>query len=174
MARKALFIPISEIKRHLEINKRQDIKIIVSKILDSALAQRLKTKGKEVKQEQDLKGDVWKHTGINAANNVCESHDFLNDWIPQYGQTPFAIAFANEKATQDEHYHEKHWEIYFSEYPIEALYRSLEESEFCSQNLEHGGAMIFSPKTVHKMRLSGLTIVVEVPAVHGDKIYIKR
>ncbi len=174
MARKALFIPISEVKRHLEINKRQDIKIIVSKILDSALAQRLKTKGKEVKQEQDLEGDVWKHTGKSEANNVCESHAFLNDCIPQYGQAPFAVAFANEKATQDEHYHEKHWEIYFSEYPIEALYRSLEESEFYSQNLEQGGAMIFSPKTIHKMRLSGLTIVIEVPAVHGDKIYINR
>jgi len=82
---------------------------------------------------------------------------------------PFAISAANERRSQDCHVHHAHGEIYVSTSPMRAEYHSLEDSEIHSVVLEHGGVMVFAPGVVHKVTLGGLTIIVEAPALIGDK-----
>ena len=170
MKRKVLFIPIEEIKKHFAKNSRQDVKVIAPDILTDELFNILKAKGKDVKPEQYLEGDIWKHSEANEPNNLCESGEFIDSCLPQYVQGPFAVSFANEKAQQDVHYHRKHLEIYFSEHAIGAEFRCIGDVQPQSINLESGGAIIFGPGVIHKMQLGGLTIVIEIPAVTGDKV----
>ena len=167
MIRSVLAIPLEEINLQFKENTRQDIKIIVPKILDSKQFEILKAKGKEIKSEQPLEGTIWKHSNSEQSNNICESKDFYDiDLLKNY-DGPFALSFANEKAEQDEHYHKNHLEIYYSEYEICAEYRILEEYKTIS--LKNGGLIIFAPNVTHKMQLNGITIVIEVPASSNDK-----
>lgn len=169
MKRRVLIIPLEEIERHFEGNSRQDVKIVAPDILTDELFSKLKARGRDAKPEQHLIGNIWRHSKANERNSICESGDFGNDRPAQYAKGPFAVSFANEKAEQDEHYHGQHLEIYFSEHPMEAEFRCLEDSRHESVKLEHGGAIIFGPEVVHRMRLSGLTMVIEVPSVTDDK-----
>ena len=169
MKRRVLAIPIEEIKRHFERNSRQDVKIVTPDILTDELFSILKTKGKDVKPERYLDGYIWTHSEATEPNSLCESRDFIDSCLPQYAQGAFAASFANKRAEQDEHYHKQHTEIYFSEHPIGAEFRFLKDSQCQSIKLGKGGAIVFGPEVVHKMRLGGLTIVIEVPAVAGDK-----
>ncbi len=170
MKRKVLFIPIKEIEKHFEKNSRQDVKIIAPDILTDKLFNILKAKGKDVKPEQHFEGDIWKHSEANEPNNIGESGEFIDSWLPQYVQGPFAVSFANAKAEQDSHYHRKHLEMYFSEHAISAEFRCVGDAQVQSMKLENGGAIIFGPEVIHKMRLGGLTIIIEIPSVSGDKI----
>jgi len=36
--------------------------------------------------------------------------------------------------------------------------------------LEKGGVLIFSAGVIHRARLGGLTVVIEIPAVKDDKV----
>lgn len=169
MKRKVLVIPIEEIKRHFEMNLRQDIKIVAPDILTDELLNILKEKGKDVKPERHLNGNTWRHSKASEPNNLCESSDFIDGCLPQYTKGPFAMGFANEKAAQDGHYHRQHLEMYFSGYSMNAEYRCLGDSQCQSIKLK-GGAIVFGPEVIHKMELGGLTIVIEVPAVANDKV----
>ena len=169
MKRRILFISKEEILNHFKENERQDIKIIPPEILTEELFNFLKSKGKKIKLERPLKGNKWTHSKSDEANSICESTDFIDERLLYFARGPFAISFANEKALQDEHYHKQHWEIYFSEYPIKSEYRLINEKELKSIELENGGAILFGPEVIHKMTLSGLTIIIEVNSVSNDK-----
>ncbi len=169
MTRRVLAVPRSEIEEHFNRNVRQDVKIVAPNILTVELFNILKTKGKDLKAEQYLQGDVWEHSAAGDPNNLCESNDFIDASLPQYVQGPFALSFANEKAVQDAHYHWRHIEIYISDHPITAEYRHLENAERHSIKLESGGAIVFGPQVVHRVWLGGLTVVIEVPSVASDK-----
>ena len=168
MKRKVLFIPLDEIKKHFSINNRQDIKIVIHKILTDDLFNVLKEKKKDLKPEEILLPDSWTSSTNNEPNLVCESDQFLDS--PLNENSSFTLAFANEKALHDEHYHTHHIEIYYPESAMIGSYRDLEDSTNQTKKLEHGGIFIFGPNVVHKMKLEGLTLVIEVPAVADDKI----
>ncbi len=168
--RRVVVIPIEQIKRHFDENSRQDVKIVAPSVLTNELFNNLKANGKDVKHEQRFDDIIWKHSKANEPNNVCESSDFIDYCLPQYAEGPFALGFANKKATQDGHYHRRHLEMYFSENPMSAKYRYLGDSNCESIKLENGGAIIFGPEVIHKMKLGGLTIVIEVPSVTNDKV----
>ncbi|MBI4317281.1 MAG: hypothetical protein HY675_02225 [Chloroflexi bacterium] len=170
--RRVLFIPKEEIHGHFAKNARQDMKVVAPNRLTDKLFEALKARGKEVKAERPLTGDVWKHSDVDEPNDLTESKDFVDGSLPQYAAGPFAVAFANERAGQDEHYHTKHLEIYFSEHPLTAEYRYLGDQETKTICLEQGGALVFGPDVVHRVRLGGLTIVVEVPAVADDRTVV--
>ena len=170
MKRNVLFIPTDQLHLHFGVNDRQDIKIVAPEILTRKLLHELLAQGRKIKPEQILDGDRWEHAEASEANNLVLSKDFADSCLPQYTDGPFAVSFANESAEQDEHYHQQHLEIYFSEYPIGAEYRLLNDVECKSVHLESGGMIIFAPEVVHKMQLGGLTVVIEVPAVANDKI----
>lgn len=170
MKRNVLVVPLYELKKHLQENSRQDIKIIAPDILTGELFKKLKAKGKEVKPEQHLDGDYWKHSGPLSPNHLSESGEFIGQWLPQYVDGPFAVSFANDKAEQDAHYHKHHWEIYYSEHPIGAEYRLLGELQRQPIRLQSGGMIVFGAEVIHKMQLGGLTIVIEVPSVANDKV----
>ncbi len=166
MKRRVLAIPKEEIDSQFKKNVRQDVKIVAASILTDELFRILMAKGKNVKAEEPLNGFYWKHSEADEANRLCESSDFIDDCLPQYVKGPFSISFANENAGQDEHYHKKHFEIYYSEHPMSAEFRYLEDSQ--SQQpieLKKGGVILFGPNVIHKMRLGGLTIVIEVASM---------
>lgn len=167
--RKALAIPLDEIYKQFESNTRQDIKIIIPEMLVSKLYNLLKEKGEDIKPEQTLEGRFWQHSEADEPNRICESCNFIDSDLPQYAQGPFALSFANEKAVQDIHYHLRHWEIYFSEKPLSAKFRYLEDARCRTLSLPQGGVIILGPQVVHQVTLSGMTLVLEVPSVAADK-----
>lgn len=169
MKRAVLAVPLEEVKQHLASNVRQDIKIVVPELLDELLYKQLQEKRKPVKQEKPLQGHRWKHSKPSKPNPLCESSDFVEGSEPSSAHSSFALSFANEKAGQDEHYHREHVEIYYSEQRLSAKYRCLDEMEHHTVILKHGGALVFAPGVVHQVKLTGLTLVIEVPSVKDDK-----
>lgn len=170
MKRRVLAVPREELDSQFTKNERQDVKIVAPSILTDELFRRLAGLGKSVKAERHLKGFRWKHSKADKPNKVCEAGDFVDDSLPQYVKGPFSISFADERATQDAHYHERHFEIYYSEHPMSAEFRFLEDPRPQKPiELKHGGLILFGPNVVHKMRLGGLTLVIEVASL-DDKI----
>jgi hypothetical protein len=170
--RKVLAIPLEEVARHLALNTRQDVKIVAPEILAGELIAKLTATGRTLKPEQLLKGETWKHSPGDAPNNLCESHEFSTGISPETSG-PFALCFGNEKGAQDAHYHPHHLEIYFSEHLLEAEYRLNANAPIERVRLEKGGVLIFSAGVVHRARLSGLTVVIEIPAIKDDKVIVK-
>jgi hypothetical protein len=173
MKRRILVIPREEVEAHFSVNSRQDLKVIAPEILSEELFKILKAKGKDLKPEKPLAGVTWHHSGPGDANEVCQSGDFINALLPQYAQGPFGISFANEKAEQDEHYHQHHLEIYVTDHRITAEYQSIGDTCCEMLTLPKGGILVFAPGVIHKVKLAGLTIIIELPALAQDKCNAK-
>ncbi len=170
MRRRVLVIPIDEVRNQFQTNSRQNIKIVAPEIMSVELYQFLVAKGERPEKENHLPGTWWVHTPSGEPNLICEAQDFIDGLLPHYGDGPFSLAFANQHSKQDEHYHPHHIEIYYSESPMGARYRFLEsEHEEESIHLPQGGVIVFGPEVVHKAELQGFTIVLELPAIAGDK-----
>ena len=167
--RKVLAIPLDEVSTHLALNTRQDVKIVAPEILAGDLIAKLTAMGRFLKPERLLEGINWLHSPSDTPNDLCESHEFSTGMTNETSG-PFALCFGNEKGAQDAHYHPHHLEIYFSEHPLEAEYRLDAESPVERVRLEKGGVLIFSAGVVHRARLGGLTVVIEIPAVKDDKV----
>ncbi len=167
--RDVLEVPLAEILRHLQTSERQDVKIVAPSILTEKLYKFLtEEKGKKLKREIPLRGNLWSRSYTTKPNKLCESADFsFSAGAPLKG--PFAISFANERANQEEHYHKRHTEIYFSEHRIGGYYKKLRTQKEHPITLAKGGLILFGPYVVHYMELDGLTLVVEVPAVEDDR-----
>jgi hypothetical protein len=167
--RKVLAIPLEEVREHLARNTRQDVKIVAPEILAGELIAKLKAAGRLLKPEQPVEGTEWRHSASDAPNRLCESREFAAG-LAEETSGPFELCFANEKGPQDAHYHPHHLEIYFSEYPLEAEYRSDANAPIERLKLAKGGALIFAAGVMHRTRLGGLTMVIEIPAVADDKV----
>jgi hypothetical protein len=170
--RKVLAIPLEEVREHLALNVRQDVKIVAPEILTGELIAKLKSTGRVLKPEQLLEGTRWRHSASDAPNELCESREF-SAGLTEEAAGPFALCFANEKGAQDAHYHPHHLEIYFSEHPLEAEYRLDSNSPVECVRLDNGGVLVFAAGVVHRARLGGLTVVIEIPAVKDDKVLAK-
>ncbi len=166
---KVLAIPLEEVREHFALNSRQDVKIVAPEILAGELIAKLTAAGRRVKPEQPLAGVRWRHSASDAPNALCESREFAAG-LAEETLGPFALCFANEKGAQDAHYHPHHLEIYFSEHPLEAEYRHDANSPLERVKLATGGVLIFAAGVVHRARLGGLTVVIEMPAVRDDKV----
>jgi hypothetical protein len=167
--RKVLAIPLEEVREHFALNSRQDVKIVAPQILAGELIAKLRAAGRLLKPEQPLDNVEWRHSASDAPNRLCESREFVSG-LAEETSGPFALCFANEKGPQDAHYHPHHLEIYFSEHPLEAEYRNDANSPVGRLKLDQGGALIFAAGVSHRVRLGGLTVVIEIPAVAGDKV----
>jgi hypothetical protein len=167
--RKVLAIPLEEVSEQFALNTRQDVKIVAPEILAGELIAKLTATGRVLKPEQLLEGARWQHSASNVPNNLCESHEFSTG-ITHEASGPFALCFGNAKGAQDAHYHPHHLEIYFSEHPLEADYRLDADSPVERIRLAKGGVLIFSAGVVHRARLGGLTVVIEIPAMKDDKV----
>ncbi|MGO8815255.1 MAG: hypothetical protein ACLQVG_11440 [Terriglobia bacterium] len=167
--RKVLAIPLEELSEHFALNSRQDVKIVAPEMLATELVAKLKAAARVLKPEVKLEGVEWRHSASDAANAICESREFDSGLVDET-LGPFALCFANELGPQDAHYHPHHLEIYFSEHPLEAEYRNDSNSPIEHVKLGKGGALIFAAGVVHRARLGGLTVVIEIPAVKDDKV----
>lgn len=167
MERHVLIVPLEEVVAQLTSNERQDVKIVAPEILSQQLFELLASKGRAVKKETKLEGEYWQHSENHQPNLVAESGSFP---AASGSKGQFALAFANEQADQESHYHPNHSELYFSEHALEARYRLIGQNEVKEVRLAQGGLIVFSPGVVHKVRFHGLTLIVEFPAVPGDKI----
>jgi hypothetical protein len=167
--RKVLAIPLEEIQKHLALNTRQDVKIVAPEMLAGELIAKLQASGRTLKPERPLHGVEWRHSAGDAPNALCESREF-GAGLAEETLGPFALCFANEKGRQDAHYHPQHVEIYYSEHPLEAEYRRDANSPIDRIKLEGGGVLVFAAGVVHRARLGGLTMVIEIPAVKDDKV----
>ena len=164
--RRVLAIPLEELDGQFAKNSRQDVKIVAPSILTDESFRKFAAQGRNVKAEEPLDGFYWKHSEADEPNKLCEAGDFADDSLWQDVNGPFSISFANEHAAQDEHYHKRHFEIYYSEHPMSAEFRYLEDARPQTPiELNHGGLILFGPNVVHKMRLGGLTIIIEVPSL---------
>lgn len=170
--RRVLAIPLEEVAQHLALNTRQDVKIVAPEILAGELIAKLTATGRLLKPEQLLEGETWQHSAADTPNTLCESHEFSSEVTPETAG-PFALCFGNEKGAQDAHYHPHHLEIYFSEHPLEADYRLDANSSIERVRLEKGGVLIFSAGVIHRARLGGLTVVIEIPAMKDDKMVVE-
>jgi hypothetical protein len=169
MTRDVLVVPLEEIQRQFDSNERQDVKIVASERLTDVNCDELQKSGKRLKFERPVAGDRWVHSLSNEPNLVCESSEFAREADSASVAGPFALSAGNERRGQDWHVHQRHGEIYFSTHPIRAEYRSIHDSQLRSVVLEHGGVLIFAPGVAHWVSLGGLTIIVEIPGVVGDK-----
>jgi hypothetical protein len=167
--RTVLAIPLEEVREHFALNSRQDVKIVAPEILAAELIAKLLAEGRLLKPEQPIEGVEWRHAASDAPNSLCESREFAAG-LADDPVGPFALCFANEKGAQDSHYHPHHLEIYFSEHPLEAEYRNDANSPVERVRLAEGGVLIFAAGVVHRARLGGLTVVIEIPAVKDDKV----
>jgi hypothetical protein len=167
--RKVLAIPLEEISEHFALNTRQDVKIIAPEILAGELIAKLRAAGRRLKAEEPLDGTEWRRSASDLPNKLCESREFATE-LTEETLGPFALCFANEKGPQDAHYHPHHLEIYYSEHQLEAEYRIDAVSPIECIKLAMGGALIFAAGVVHRARLGGLTVVIEIPAVRDDKV----
>jgi hypothetical protein len=169
MKRAVLFISNSELREQFCKNSRQDIKIVTPAIMTKVLAEKLKRRGKEIKEEEPLCDIYWTHSEANEPNKICEAMDFTNGSEIFSERGPMAISFANKESVESFHYHCKHWEIYFSNFKIGARFKLPGMEPIQTMFMDEGGAVIFSPGVEHCMEIHGLTIVIEVPAVEGDR-----
>ena len=169
MMRKVLAIPLYEVRELFACNTRQDVKVVVPEILSAELIAKLMAAGRSTKPETPVEGVEWQHSRRDAPNQLCESREFATE-LAQETSGPFALCFANEKGPQDAHYHPHHLEIYFSEHPLEVEFRSDANSPIERLALDHGGVLIFAAGVVHRARLGGLTVVIEIPSVKDDKV----
>jgi hypothetical protein len=167
--RKVLAIALEEVREHFAQNARQDVKIVAPEILAEESAEKLTARGKPLKVERPLAGSGWRHAESDVPNWLCELREFT---AGPAGETlgPFALCFGNEKAEQDAHSHPRHLEIYFSEHALEAEYRCQPDAPVERLKLAKGGAFVFAAGVPHRVRLSGLTLVIEIPAVADDKV----
>jgi len=167
--RSVLFISNSELREHFRNNTRQDLKIVTPAIMTEELAAKLQRRGKETKTEVPLKGEWWTSSSAKKPNKVCESLDFIDESIAPYMTGPVAISFANVGSVETFHYHKKHWEVYFSEHKLGVQYRMTGRQQVETKTMDEGGTILFAPGVIHKMDVHGLTIVLELPAVKGDR-----
>ena len=145
--RDVLAIPLDEIRLQFQTQARQDVKVVAPR---------------RYPVEQKVSGDVWRH---GPPAQLVESGEIGCGG----GAASFALAFANEHAPQQTHRHPRHGEIYFSERPLRAEYWSSSDGTHHRIDLEQGGVLIFAAGVTHRVELGGLTMVVEVPSVAGDK-----
>ena len=169
MKRAILFVPKSELEAYFRGNTRQDIKIVAPALMTDALCARLLARGKDAKGEVPFDELCWRHSSAEEPNRVCNSADFAHESISPHAVGPLAISFANHGSVETYHHHEAHWEIYFSEHKMGAEYRLPGQPEAEEFTMDEGGAIVFGPGIAHRMRIYGLTIVLEVPAVLGDR-----
>ena len=169
ISRRVLAIPLEEVREQFAQNSRQDVKVVAPEMLAGELIARLTASGRSLKPEQPLVGIAWTHSERDSPNQLCESGEFGQGMTAE-ALGPFALCFANEKGPQDSHYHPHHLEVYFSEHPLEAEFRNDANSPLESVKLEQGGVLVFAAGVVHRARLSGLTMVIEIPAVKDDKV----
>jgi len=167
--RKVLVIPMEEIEKHFALNTRQDVKVVAPEMLTAELIAKLAAAGRALKAESPLDGIEWRHSAGNAPNALCKSSEFAAGLAGE-NLGPFALCFANEKGAQDAHYHPHHVEVYFSEHPLEAEYRVDSKSPVERVKLDKGGVLVFAAGVVHRARLGGMTVVIEIPAVKDDKV----
>jgi hypothetical protein len=170
--RHVLIVPLDAVRQQFAGNERQDIKLVAPEILSDALIERLRVMGKSLKPEQMLAGDVWRHAAADEPNHLCESSEFSDEVAGEAAgvRGPFALSIATERSEQDEHYHRHHIEVYFSEHAIGGTYRLPGDPRAHALDLPAGGAVIFGPGVIHHMRLGGMTLVIELPAVADDKV----
>jgi len=152
--RKVLFIPLDEVKKHFIENSINDVKIIVPQAWSN--------------ESTDLKSNCWKHTPPDSENFVFESAEFINELMRNI-EGSFSISFANEKAPQKAHFHEKYFEIYFSEHRIATHYLTSDDSKPQYKILKNGGLIVFGPAVTHLLELSGMALIIAFPAVDNDK-----
>lgn len=169
--KRVLAIPLEEVHEHFGLNVRQDVKIVAPELLSGELIAKLTAAGRALKPEQPLDGTVWRHSASDGANRLCESREFAAD-LAERTLGPFALCFVNEKGPQDAHCHPHHLEIYYSGHALEAEYILNAGSPFDRVELPNGGVLIFAAGVVHRVRLHGLTLVIEIPAVKDDKAVV--
>jgi hypothetical protein len=167
--RKGLAVPLEEVREQFARNARQDVKIVAPEILAGELIAKLKAVGRLLKPAQPLEDVEWRHSTGDAANALCESREFAAGLVEET-LGPFALCFANEKGPQDAHSHPRHLEIYFSEHPLEAQYRIDANAPIEHLKLAKGGAFVFAAGVAPRVRLGGLTVVIDIPAVTDDKV----
>jgi hypothetical protein len=56
-----------------------------------------------------------------------------------------------------------------SDQPITARLRNVESEQVEEISLPDGGVLAVSANVIHKVSLSGFTVIIELPAVAGDK-----
>ncbi len=185
---KAFMCSKEEMSKHFEVNELQEIKLIVDQILTEEKFIELRQNKLNLKREKHINGDSyinWNFSEKNRLNQVCEAHRFnfkpsrLRDKFYSIFRRkkikgPFTISLAGKDLEQTCHYHKKHVEIYISEHALSAKFKEKEDSDWNSKTLELGGLIIFSPFIVHQMKLTGLTFVIEIPAVSDDKYILKE
>ena len=167
--RRVLAIPLEEVVEHFGLDSRQDVKVVAPEMLAGELIARLQAAGRPLKAEELLQGIEWRHSAGDDPNLLCESRQFAAG-LAEDTLGPFAICFANEKAPQDTHYHPHHLEIYFSEHSLGAEFRLEANSPIEGIKLASGGVLVFAAGVVHRARLGGMTVVIEIPAVKNDKV----
>jgi hypothetical protein len=167
-----LAIPLEQVSQHFASNTRQDVKVVAPEILAGELIAKLQAAGRCLKPEQLLEGNTWWHSASDDPNTLCESREFTSG-IDKETSGPFALCFGNEKGAQDAHYHPHHLEIYVSEHSLEADYRLDADSPIEHVKLGTGGVLIFSAGVIHRARLGGLTVVIEIPAMKDDKVVVQ-
>jgi hypothetical protein len=170
--KRVLAIPLGEVREYFALNSRQDVKIVAPEILGPELIAKLQAADRRLKPEQPLEGVEWRHAAADAPNALCLSREFATE-LADETLGPFALCFANEKGPQDAHYHPHHLEIYISEHPLEAEYCNDANSSIERVKLDKGGVLIFAAGVVHRARLGGMTVVIEIPAVKDDKVIAK-
>lgn len=176
MSRQFLFIPKSELLKQFEENKRKDLKVVVPEILTESIRRILRVRGKDPKPNADiaeiiLEGNVWSHSKENEPNKICESRDFT-DYDTRYSPIgDFTISFAYPGSLEERHFHSRHIEIYYSEFGLGGIYRQKDDNNWkdIPDVMKSGGVIVFGAKVAHKMDIEGLTIIIEVPAVPGDR-----
>ncbi len=154
--RSMLFIPRHELLEHFTANARRDVKVVTPTMITEILAERLRERGKDVKDEECLDGNTWSYSEAQKANKICVSSDF--GLLPATECGPFAISFATQGSIEEFHYHEKHWEVYFSEHDIYVEHKDDDEASVETETLRGGGAVAFSPGVIHRMGIHGLTL----------------
>jgi len=167
--RTVLFIPNSELHKHFHKNKRRDVKVVTPAVLTEELAEKLKKRGKKPKKEVPLEGIQWTHSSANKPNYICESIDFaMKSWMHR-GIGPVAISFATDESVETFHHHKKHWEIYFSDHKLSAEYKLPGTKMIETKTMDDGGTILFAPGVSHRIKIHGLTIVLEMPGIKGDR-----
>jgi hypothetical protein len=169
LKRAVLFIPNTELREHFSKNSRQDIKVVTPAVITEALAAKLRKRGKDTKMEIPLDGACWTHSPAEEPNKICESIDFTDVPIVFDKAGPVAISFANAESVESFHCHKKHWEVYFSEKKLSVKYKLPGEQNIETMTMNEGGAVLFAPSVLHKMDINGLAIVLEMPAIKGDR-----
>ena len=170
--KRVLAIPLEEVREHFALNSRQDVKMVAPEILAGELIAKLKAAGQAAETGATARGRRSGGTPRATLLMRCVNHANLPPDSPRNRPAPSRSASPMKRARRTRTIIRIIWKSTFPNIRWKRNTACDANSPIERVKLEKGGALIFAAGVVHRARLGGMTVVIEIPAVKDDKVVV--